>query len=196
VGKRFLFGSRVTSLDLSKTRLTSIGIDFLQKCDQLQRPQLPEWLIDVPENLPCPGRTAEAIVLPSSILYFGRSSFHRAPVLRLMDLSQTMVKQLPDRFLSDAPNLIDVRVPNSLQAIGCHVFARTSLRRLDLHHTNVFFIGAGLCQFSPLKRLHVPENCSFHTTQPVNVVRGNMKKNTCEENVSSKSALQEEGSDK
>jgi hypothetical protein len=158
VGKRFLFGARITCLDLSKTLLTSVGADFLQKCDRLQTLLLPEWLIDIPENLPFAGRMAEAIVLPRCIEVLGAPSFQHAPFLRLMDLSQTVVKFLPHGTLSAAPNLIDVRLPRSLEYIFNDVFLRTSLRTVNLRHTNLRFIGDRFCAFSPLRRLYVPED--------------------------------------
>ncbi len=99
VGKRFLFGARVTGLDLLKTVLTAVGADFLQQCAHLQTLLLPEWLVDIPENLPCPGRMAEAIILPMEDLV---APSQHAPFLRLMDLKQTVVRILPFGFLSAA----------------------------------------------------------------------------------------------
>jgi hypothetical protein len=156
VGNRFLFGAHVMSLDLSKTLLTSVGTDFLQKCDRLQTLLLPEWLVDIPD-LPCAGRMAEAIVLPRAIKYLVAPSFQHAPFLRLMDLKQTVVRILPFGFLSDAPNLINVRLPESLEYIYEDVFLRTSLRTVNLRHTKLRLIGDRFCAFSPLRRLYVPE---------------------------------------
>jgi hypothetical protein len=157
VGKRFLYGARITCLDLSKTVLTAVGADFLQQCAHLQTLLLPEWLVDIPENLPCPGRMAEAIVLPSTIKYLVAPSFQHAPFLRLMDLKQTVVTILPFGFLSDAPNLINVRLPDSLQMIADDVFMHTSLRSVNLRHTKLCLVGRRFCAFSPLRRLYVPE---------------------------------------
>jgi hypothetical protein len=157
VGKRFLFGARITSLDLSKTLLTSVGAGFLQQCDQLQALLLPEWLIDIPENLPCPGRMAEAVALPGSIDDLGGPCFLRAPFLRVMDLSQTTLRYLPSGFLSEAPHLVDVRLPGSLELILNDVFLRTSLPIVDLRHTKLRSIGMRFCAFSPLTQLYVPE---------------------------------------
>jgi hypothetical protein len=147
VGKRFLFGARVTSLDLSKTVLTAVGADFLQQCAHLQTLLLPEWLVDIPENLPCPGRMAEAIVLPSTIEFLVAPSFQHAPFLRLMDLKQTVVRILPFGFLSDAPNLINVRLPDSLQMIADDVFMHTSLRSVNLRHPRLCLVGRRFCAF-------------------------------------------------
>ncbi len=162
VGKRFLYGARVTSLDLSKTLLTSVDVGFLHRCERLQTLLLPEWLIDIPGNLPRPGRMAETIVLPSIIEDLGWPSFERAPFLRLMDLSQTSAGYLPSCFLSDAPNLIDVKLPGSLRRIYYNVFLRTSLRTVNLRHTKLSFIGANFCEFSPLSRLYLPKGFPLH----------------------------------
>jgi hypothetical protein len=160
VGERFLVGARVTSLDLSKTLLTSVGAGFLQQCDQLQTLLLPEWFIDIPANLPCAKRTTETIILPGSIDDLGSPSFVCAPFLRSMDLSQTTLRYLPSGFLSEAPNLTDVRLPVSLEFICDDVFLRTSLLTVDLRLTKLRCIGERFCAFSPLKQLYVPEGFS------------------------------------
>lgn len=158
-------------LDLSKTRLTSTGTDFLQPCDQLQTLLLPEWVIDIPDSLPCPGRKAEAILLPARITLLGTLPFQTAPFLRLMDLSRTVVEELPSCFLSDAPNLMDVRFPKLLKFIRHNVFSRTALRKVNLLHTKIHFNGIGFCEFSPLKRLDVPETYSQKRPELARVIR-------------------------
>jgi hypothetical protein len=161
----FVASNALSGTSLQRVDLSSSRVDFIEENVLCNNPRLeegfplllPEWVTDIPENLPCAGRMAKAIVLPRSIKELGRSAFKRAPFLRVMDLSQSSVAYLPIGFLSDAPNLIDVRLSRSLEMICDEVFLRTSLHAVDLRNTKLRFIGTRFCADSPLRRLYVPE---------------------------------------
>jgi hypothetical protein len=109
-------GASLSSIDLSKTQLTSIGESAFANCASLKELKLP----------------ATEEVRISSI---GESAFNGCKALTEIDLSGTEVTNLANSVFENCTSLTSVILPSQLVSIGNSVFASTAIATIDIPQT-------------------------------------------------------------
>ena len=73
--------------------------------------------------------------------------------MRVLDLSRTVIEEIPDRLCQGCSELIDVRFPPGLVQVNSHAFSRCSrLPLVDMRHTQLVRLGA--CAFEHCHGMH------------------------------------------
>jgi Leucine-rich repeat (LRR) protein len=126
-------GGALVHLDLSYTKLQTIGFLVLSGAVNLQTLRLPATLDRV-----------------------GKCFLLQAVRLKSLDMSGTKLTELPFGF-GTGSGLSELHLPSSLQIIGDKCLQRTKLMNLDLSHTKVTRIGIDFARRSPLQFLLCPQ---------------------------------------
>ena len=134
----FLCGWRsITEVDLRRTSVQKVGIDFLKGCYKLLSVKLPDSLTEV----------------PSGFLQGCSELVH-------VDLKRTSVREVGSCFLFACDNITSVVLPDSLTAVsGWCLQGSLELATIDLRNTALQTIGANFASHCPrLTSVHLPDS--------------------------------------
>ncbi len=131
--------SNINRIDLSQTSITEIP-----ECCFADITNMPEIIL--PQGITAYGKGAfsgykcDTFVVPSSIEEIGEGCFECADI-RVLDLSQTSITEIPDYCFSAMVNVEELILPNTVQKIGEHAFDGISVETLNIPNS-VTEIGA------------------------------------------------------
>jgi hypothetical protein len=167
IGRRAFFNCELLSvMDLSHTRVSSVGDFSWNSCTALRALQLPATLqrlghgafrrccalasldlsrtaLTVLDDKCLFECTALArLLLPPCLATIGAEVLQGCGALPELDLSHTVVAHVGDDFLVDGAALTSMKMPAALQTIGTRAFSGAcNLVSLDLSHTALSFAG-------------------------------------------------------
>jgi hypothetical protein len=126
----------IKEIDLSKTEITTIGIEAFLECNNLT-----------------------SVKFPNTLKYIGSGAFINCSSLTAVDLSDTVLKDIFSKAFTGCRSLNTVRFPNSLKKIGVYAFLICeALTAVDLRDTAVkYFEGALFSQCTSLTSVEFPK---------------------------------------
>jgi hypothetical protein len=115
----------------------------------------------LPDGFLSRNSAVRVVLVPRTLRTIGNNVFSRMESLEEMDLSETGVEFIGDRFLFEAISVESCRFPATLRGIAFDSLSRTSIKRVDLFHSLLTELPAGFLSFSPVEVLLVPPTLQF-----------------------------------
>lgn len=117
IGTSAFEGTDITKVDLSGTKVTSIGYYAFSDCASLTE-----------------------VSFPATLETIDNWVFYKSGIEKV-DLSQTKLTSIPYMAFDDCTKLVEVNFPSTLETIEGCAFVRTSLTKVDLGHTELTKLG-------------------------------------------------------
>ena len=123
--------SDIEEVDLSKTALTSIESLAFAQCSHLLYFDFSRGLKAI-NDVAFANCSLERVILPATITELGVGAYYRCTVLRYVDLSKTMLKEIPSQCFQNC-YLLDTIIFNSyISTLGNASFSSIGISKLNL----------------------------------------------------------------
>lgn len=126
------FATAYTEVKLpAKTAIISKGAFAGAAITRVRLPESTGYIADY-AFYDCPNLTA--VTLPAGLTTLGKGAFANCKRLTTIDLSQTLVTEIPEGCFAGCTSLRQIILPPDLMKIGREAFRGTSIRALDLEN--------------------------------------------------------------